>query len=100
MPSFELRLSASKGPELNQQYTPPNNSVWIVAVDCNGMVHILTKPNIDPNFFEVGTSYFTEEVGLPADVDFDPGVYEWTCNFQVERNYESGVVEGDRKSVV
>lgn len=75
-----------------EEYDSPHGSKWIVAVDYQGRVTILDAPNIHFGFFECGTD--AETVGLPYEVeDTDPGVYEWTCSYHEERDWESNLID-------
>lgn len=74
-------------------FESPNGSKWIVAVDVDGLVSILRRPNIHYSFFDCGNG--AEDVGLPPDVaDTEAGVYEWTCDLFQSSDPETGYVDG------
>lgn len=78
-------------PYEEENYDPPGGSVWIVAVDIDGMVSVLETPNIHECFLE---SKNAEEMGLPCEVlDTPPGVYKWTCAYCEHVDWESGKVD-------
>lgn len=82
-------LEDEESPE--PEYDSPNGSKWVVAVDNEGLVHVLSRPYIHDSFFECGSS--AEDLGLPADTDVAPGVYEWICNIVYHRDWETGYVD-------
>ncbi len=74
------------------EFESPNGSVWIVAVDIQGLVTILKAPNIHYSFFDLGKS--AEDIGLPCEVeDVGPGVYRWTCSVNSSKDWETGIVD-------
>lgn len=77
--------------EAEPEFDSPHGSKWIVAVDDEGLVHVLSRPYIHDSFFECGSS--AEELGLPIDTDVAPGVYEWICDIHYHRDWESGIVD-------
>lgn len=73
-------------------FDSPNGSVWIVAVDIQGLVTILKAPNIHYSYFDNGKS--AEDIGLPCEVeDVVPGVYRWTCDLISSKDWETGIVD-------
>lgn len=77
--------------EAEPEFDSPHGSKWIVAVDDEGLVHVLSRPNIHDSFFECGSS--AEELGLPIDTDVAPGIYEWICDINYQHDWESGYVD-------
>ena len=73
------------------KFDSPNGSRWIVGVADDGTVSVLSKPFIHDSFFENGSA--PEDMGLPGEVDAEPGVYEWICNFVEYKDWESGIVD-------
>ncbi|AAX78553.1 protein of unknown function [Pseudotevenvirus RB43] len=73
-------------------FDSPHSSKWIVAIDDEGYVTVLSRPNIHDSFFECGRS--AEDIGLPDSVDMPPGVYEWICGFDQTTDWETGYVDG------
>lgn len=86
----ELLQVEEESPE--PEFDSPHGSKWIVAVDDEGLVHVLSRPYIHDSFFECGSS--AEELGLPIDTDVAPGVYEWICDIHYQHDWESGHVDG------
>lgn len=82
----------------DDSFESPNGSKWIVAVDQEGFVSILKAPNIHYGFFDGGSG--AEEIGLPFEVDGEPGVYEWTCNASQTHCYETGCADGIEFDVI
>lgn len=78
--------------EPDEPFDSPDFSKWIVAIDEEGNVHVLSKPNIHYTFYDNGNS--AEEIGLPYETDNPPGVYEWICSFNQTTDWESGHVDG------
>ena len=90
-----LSLDIVKTKEIPEEpeFDPPNGSKWIVAIDYQGLVSILSAPNIHPSFFDHGKD--AESVGLPCD-GFDgsvSGVYEWVCVLAESRDWDSGIID-------
>ena len=52
---------------------------WLIAVDVWGAISILQHPNIDQWYLDTKCA---EEIGLPFDVDWKPGVYRVTTEFE------------------
>ena len=73
-------------------FDSPHSSKWIVAIDDEGYVTVLSRPNIHYAFFEYGRS--AEDIGLPDSFELPPGVYEWICDFGQTTDQESGFVDG------
>lgn len=80
------------------EFDSPNGSRWIVAVADDGTVSVLSKPFIHDSFFENGSS--PEDMGLPCEVDGEPGVYEWICNLVEYRDWETGYVDDYQFEVI
>lgn len=74
------------------EFDSPHSSRWIVAVDDEGYVTVLSRPYIHDSFFECGRS--AEDIGLPDSVEMPPGVYEWICGFDQTTDWETGYVDG------
>lgn len=92
LPSGTVTAEA-EGDESEEQYDSPNGSKWIIAVDEQGFVSILSRPNIHYAFFDCG--YGAEEIGLPFELaDTPPGVYEWTCNLRQTFCPETNCADG------
>lgn len=75
----------------SDEFEPANNSKWIVGVADDGIVEILSIPNIHHSYKDLGRT--AEEFGMPETVDDAPGVYEWTCRCWETRDYETGYVD-------
>jgi len=73
------------------EFDSPDGSKWIVAIDEEGLVYVLSRPCIHDSFFECGNS--AEELGLPFETENAPGIYEWICNVNYHRDWESGHVD-------
>lgn len=73
------------------EYASPQGSKWIVAVSDEGYVSVLVRPPIHHAFFDNGPG--AEDIGLPFEVENPAGVYEWICNVQEYRDWESGYVD-------
>lgn len=73
-------------------FDSPHSSKWIVAIDDEGYVTVLSRPNIHDSFFDNGRS--AEDIGLPDAVEMPPGVYEWICGFDQTTDWETGYVDG------
>lgn len=72
-----------------ENFDSPNCSKWIVAVDDQGCVQVLSRPNIHYSFFDNGDS--AEEIGLPEESEDTPGIYEWTCILIIRKDWETGI---------
>lgn len=85
--------------EETEQFDSSYGCKFIVAVDVDGTVSILSLPNIHYGFFDNGNS--PEDIGLPFEVDeCSPGVYEWTCNYEYTHDWESGACDGGEFVVI
>lgn len=73
------------------EFDSPHGSRWIVGIDDNGTVYVLSRPHIHDSFFECGGS--AEDIGLPESAELPPGVYEWICDFSEYKDWESGYVD-------
>lgn len=78
--------------EEEPKFDSPHSSRWIVAVDDEGYVTVLSRPFIHDAFFECGRS--AEDIGLPDSIEMPPGVYEWICGFEQTTDWETGYVDG------
>lgn len=67
----------TKEPTHLHKYDNPDNTIWVLGVDCDCRVFIIDPPNINPSFFINGS--LSEDVGLPFFYDIEPGVYKATC---------------------
>lgn len=64
----------------------PNGSLWVVAVDLYGAVHVLKSPdfNHDGRYGETAEELFDTDIS-----EDDPGVYEWVCNLATYTDVEN-----------
>lgn len=80
------------GSEDEEKYDSPHGSEWIVAVDIDGNVSILKRPNLHYSFFDNGSS--AEHCAIPFELSAtEPGVYGWVCDFVESRDWETGLVD-------
>ena len=86
---LKLQISDAQTNQQNEdEYDPPYNSKWLVAIGICGTVVILKAPNIHFSYFDNGKT--AEAIGLPESSEDETGIYEWTCSPESFSDWESG----------
>lgn len=82
-------ISLDSGDSEEPEYDNPNGSVWVVAINEQGELSIVQRPNIHCGFTDAG-GYDPEMYGLDGEYDNVPaGLYRVVCDYnQSASDYE------------